>query len=126
MTNAQDSADIKVETPKIVTKLLLGAKIDVANFQIRFIDVINDSRCPKHVNCVRAGEAKIVYEVFENGEFLKKEVVEITPTTYLHEDYPILIASKGLSIEAFNLLPYPEYGNTINKDAYYLQIVIKN
>lgn len=124
--HAQDSIKTQVEAPKIVTKLMLGDDLIRDDIKIRFIDVENDSRCPKNVNCVRAGEAKVVCEVYKNDIFIKKVVFEITPTTYLSNDLPKLYASENITISAYNLMPYPEYRNNIEKGEYYLQIVIHN
>lgn len=121
---AQDSIKTQVVTPKIVTKLMLGEEFERQNISIRFIDVENDSRCPKNVNCVRAGEAKVVYEVFMDGTFVKRCIVEITPTTYLSNALPKLYGSEDFTITAYNLMPYPEYRSNIEKGDYYLQLFI--
>ena len=125
-TYAQDSTALKVETPKIITKLGLGAKMEVGDYDIRFVEVMNDSRCPKNVNCVRAGEAKVLFEVFKNGEFVKKELIEITPSSYSHDNSPILLLAEDTEIRVFNLKPYPIDGKPIKKEDYYLQIIVEN
>ena len=121
---SQDST--QVETPIIISKLAMGAQLEVDNIQIRFIDVINDSRCPKNVNCVRAGEAKVLVEIYQGNKFIEKKVVEITPTTYLINDLPLLHKTQNARIKAFNLLPYPEYGRVIKKEDYFFQLVVEN
>ena len=125
-TYAQDSTALKVETPKIITKLGLGAKMEVGDYDIRFVEVMNDSRCPKNVNCVRAGEAKVLFEVFKNDEFVKKQLIEITPSSYSHDNSPILLLTEDTEIRVFNLKPYPIYGKPIKKEDYYLQIIVEN
>ncbi|WP_250433771.1 hypothetical protein [Hanstruepera flava] len=122
--SAQDTINVHVESPKIVTKLLLGNKIQLGEFDIEFKDVSNDSRCPKYVNCVRAGEAKVKYQVAKNGETIKNEVATITPSTYLQNDYPVILECESLTVEIYNVLPYPEYTFKINKADYYLQLII--
>lgn len=126
LSYAQDSTGAQVETPKIVSKLFLGKQIVIGDFEIRFVEVMSDSRCPKNVNCVRAGEAKVIVEVFREGEFVEKQLVEITPTTYLYEDYPIMFSSNNLVLKAFNLMPYPINGVAIKNEDYYLQIIIED
>jgi len=126
LTYAQDSVDTRVETPKIVSKLYFGKQIQVREFEIRFVDVLNDSRCPKNVNCVRAGEAKIIVEVFKGDEFVEKHLIEITPSTYLYNPYPIVFSSDNSVLKAFNLMPYPIDGISIKKEDYYLQLVIED
>lgn len=126
IVNAQDSNDVHVETPKIVTKLILGAELKVEEATIRFVDVESDSRCPKNVNCVRAGEAKVAYEVYEKETLVKRDLIEITPTTYLGKTLPLLYSTNNSKIEVYNLMPYPESGIKIKKEDYYLQIEIEN
>jgi hypothetical protein len=123
---AQDSTLAQVETPKIVSKLFFGKQIQVGEFEIRFVEIVNDSRCPKNVNCVRAGEAKIIVEVFKGDEFVEKQLIEITPTTYLYDTYPIMFSSDELVLKAFNLKPYPIDGLTIKNEDYYLQVIIED
>lgn len=123
---AQDSTLTQVETPKIVSKLFFGKQIQVGEFEIRFVEIVNDSRCPKNVNCVRAGEAKIIVEVFKGDEFVEKQLIEITPTTYLYDTYPIMFSSDELVLKAFNLKPYPIDGVTIKNEDYYLQVIIED
>ncbi|WP_223032220.1 hypothetical protein [Hanstruepera marina] len=124
IAKAQDTTDVHVDSPKIVTKLLLDNIIEVGEFEIKFIDVVNDSRCPRYVNCVRAGEAKVQFHVSKNGETIKNEVVDITPSTYLQNDYPVILNYENIKVEIYNVLPYPEYSSKINKSDYYLQLII--
>ena len=124
--NAQDNIQSEVETPKIVTKLKLGDELVLNTIKIRFIDVENDSRCPKNVNCIRAGEAKLVFELYKKEMFIKKVVIEITPTTHLSDILPDLYFSDEIKISAYNLMPYPNVSSKIDKEDYFLQLVIKN
>lgn len=122
----QDSTEIQLETPKIVSKLFFGKQIEIGDFEIRFVEVMSDSRCPKNVNCVRAGEAKAIVEVHRDGEFVEKRIIEITPSTYSNNTYPIVFDSGKTTLKAFDLIPYPIYGVAIKKEDYYLQLVIDN
>ena len=123
---SQDTTNVKIETPKIVTKLLIGDQVKVADIEIRFVEVLEDSRCPKDVNCVWAGEAKFVIELYEDNKFLEKKILIITPTSYLHEKLPIVFSSKDSEISLFNLQPYPNFRTPIKKEDYYLQLIFEN
>jgi len=123
---SQDTTNVKIEAPKIAAKLLIGAQVKVADIEIRFIEVLEDSRCPKDVNCVWAGEAKVVIELYEDNKFLEKKTIIITPTSYLHEKLPIVFSSKDSQISLFNLQPYPNFRTPIKKEDYYLQLIIEN
>ena len=123
---SQDTTNVKLEAPKIVTKLLIGDQAKVADIEIRFVEVLEDSRCPKDVNCVWAGEAKVVIELYEDNKFLEKKTIIITPTSYLHEKLSIVFSSKDSQISLFNLQPYPNFRTPIKKGDYYLQLIIEN
>ncbi|WP_188373309.1 hypothetical protein [Winogradskyella haliclonae] len=45
--------------------------LDFDGIEIQFKKVIKDSRCPKSVMCVRAGEAEVLVSVFRNGTHIK-------------------------------------------------------
>lgn len=123
---SQDTTSIKLEAPKIVTKLLIGDQAKVADIEIRFVEVLEDSRCPKDVNCVWAGEAKVVIELYKYNKFLEKKILIITPTSYLQEKLPIVFSSKDSQTRLFNLQPYPNFRTPIKKEDYYLQLIIEN
>ncbi|WP_123912609.1 hypothetical protein [Hanstruepera neustonica] len=121
---AQDST--QVETPIIVTKLQFGKQLISKNISVEFKDVINDSRCPKNVNCVRAGEAKVLVAIYDGHEFIEEKVIQITPTTYLMNELPVLISDDRIIVKGFNLMPYPIFGEKIKKEDYTLQLVVED
>lgn len=104
--NAQNK---KVESPKIAIKVDLGKSIVLNDVTLKFIDVVEDSRCPKYTNCIWAGRAIVLVEVTEEGNTTEKKIYigetrNNEPTSkmlYLKEDY---------FIEVVNLNPYPEEG----------------
>ncbi len=50
----EDSA----ETPKIAVKVPKGETVVLKGVSIKFLEVLEDSRCPKDVNCIWAGRAQ--------------------------------------------------------------------
>jgi hypothetical protein len=86
--------------------------------KIRFLEIINDSRCPKGVNCAWEGEVTCLVEI-----------------TYFESLYRKVLTQPGLIEEpanadfkeyeiAFDVQPYPEAGRQIAKKDYRLQMVI--
>lgn len=63
-TFAQES---KIETPKIAVKVAMGETVKMKNVAIKFVDVLEDSRCPKFTDCIWAGRVKALVEVTANG-----------------------------------------------------------
>lgn len=124
---AQDSTNTtKVETPKIVKKLSIGKTMQVGTVAVKFLEIVEDSRCPKNVSCVWAGQIVFLVEIFENGKLLEQKQITLNPKIPFAERVGNLFASTELSISGFSVMPYPEYKNTINPEAYYLQVGITN
>ncbi|MDH7447422.1 hypothetical protein [Aquimarina sp. 2201CG14-23] len=120
---AQDST--KVETPTIITKLKAGNSLDFESKSIKFIQVVEDSRCPSDVTCVWAGQAKVLIGLYENNILLEeKEIVmgakAITPT-----NSKILFKSGTQSIYGYHLSPYPSSSQKIDPSDYYLELLVK-
>jgi len=125
LTSAQDSTNIKVEAPKIVSKLMYGKTINVENLEFKFVAVESDSRCPKGVQCVWAGEAVVLIDVFKNGKRLEQKRLVISPTSHLETSFGNLFSSKKLTVSGFNIMPYPELRSKINLKNYYITLDVR-
>ncbi len=122
---AQDSTIVKAETPKIVSKLAFGETLQFNDIEIEFVAVLSDSRCPKNVTCIRAGEAVVLVAIFKNGKKIEQKKLVFTPTSYLQNRIGNLFASKDLNISGFNISPYPVAGTETNPEDYYLQLEVR-
>lgn len=101
---AQDSAKVVVTPPVIAVKLMLGKKVVLSKTEISFEAVIEDSRCPKDVSCIWAGQATIKVRIKPQGS--PSEIREITFSPGLQG--PVLLAvTKNCRIMVDNLHPYP-------------------
>ena len=49
----------------------LQQKVSFNDYDVKFKKVITDSRCPKNVMCVRAGEAYVLVSIYKNSHFLR-------------------------------------------------------
>ena len=124
---AQDSTQIeKAETPRIISKLNYGETLKFNDIELRFVKVISDSRCPKNVTCVWAGEAVVLVDVYKKGKFFEQKKLSFSPTSYLKAELTGLFVSKKLRISGLNILPYPEYRSKIKTEDYYIQLVIED
>ena len=123
--SAQDSTKVKVDTPKIISKLMYGKTISVEDLEFKFIAIESDSRCPKGVQCIWAGEAVVLIDVFKNGKKLEQKRISFSPTAQLQNSLGNLFASETLNITGFNIAPYPEYKNKINPEDYYIQLDVR-
>lgn len=101
---AQDSAKVVVTPPVIAVKLMLGKKVVLSKTEITFEAVLEDSRCPKNVTCIWAGQATIRVRIKPVGS--PEELREITFSPGLQG--PVLLAvTKNCRIVVDNLHPYP-------------------
>ena len=91
--------------------------------EMAFLRVVQDSRCPKNVQCIRAGDAVVQFAAksAEGGmsTFLA-QLPEGAPTDSIPwatwSDYRLRL----LSLE-----PYPEGGVTVDSSAYVVRFVVK-
>ena len=117
--NAQTSPrnDTLIANP-IASVLKLNESLQINDFKIIFKEVLSDSRCPKSVMCVRAGEAKVLVSVFKDETFVEDKIIYIYPQVASLLD----IATNGFKIEIADLVPYPEAQKPINKSGYTLKL----
>lgn len=85
-------------------------KIENSDVKVKFLSVIEDSRCPEGVNCIWAGNAKIKIEVSCNNN---KEEFEINTN----------LGAKGATFDGYainltDLSPVPKEGVTTEKESY--------
>ena len=89
------------------------------NLKIEFVEVIGDSRCPRGVTCVWAGEVSCMMEI-----------------TYMESLHRLLLTQPGLTNEpstetfkkfqiTFHVEPYPEAGKDIPEIEYRLLLMVR-
>ena len=83
---------------------------------IKFLALIEDSRCPTNVNCIQAGNAKIKIKISKNGR--NSKIVELNTNT----DSPEIV--HGHKLRLTNLTPAPATNIRINPSAYTATVVL--
>lgn len=121
---SQDSTTVKAETPKIISKLMYGKTIAFEDLAFKFVAVESDSRCPKGVQCIWAGEAIVLIDVFKNGKKIEQKQLSFSPTAQLKNALGNLFSSEKLIISGINIGPYPEYRDKIKPEEYYIQVEV--
>ncbi len=93
------------------------ATVSGQDLQIKFIQETADSRCPKGVQCIWAGEVSCTVQVTKAGS-----TVEVVLTESGAGDH----ATKSLDgyEVAFHVTPYPEAGKTIKPGDYRLTMTV--
>jgi hypothetical protein len=83
------------------------------NFTLTFQSVVDDSRCPKGVECIWAGNASVVIKFSDGTDTLNT----MNMKGIVHGAYMMHMES---------LTPYPEYPNVISKGDYVVTLVATN
>lgn len=112
-TQAQNIASIKY-----------GSTLAINEVDLEFIKVIEDSRCPSNVNCVQAGKAVVLVNIFINGSFFEERQLEFYPSGFSDESLNTLFRADGLQIKGLNLMPYPIALTETSVEDYYLELGI--
>jgi len=107
------------------TTISLGETISIDNFQVKFVKVLEDSRCPKEVTCIWAGRAKVLVEIFEKGkESLQKELIFGQLKQGETKDLT-LFTTKEKKAVGITLKPYPSSENTVSEKEFQLLISVE-
>jgi hypothetical protein len=80
------------------------------NLRVRFLEMIEDSRCPRDVNCIQAGTARIRVRVSKNG----RSQVLVLETNGGRQ--PAVFA--GYELALYTLTPEPRSNIRINPNGY--------
>jgi len=99
--------DKPMGTPKIGIKVPLGSQVDLQDISIKFVEVLEDSRCPKYTTCMWEGRAKIAVEISEEGQETTTKELIFGKTLSGENNEFTLHNNEGYSIEAMALTPYP-------------------
>jgi hypothetical protein len=107
-----------------IANLAFGTTLAIEDVDIEFVKVLEDSRCPKNVNCVRAGKAIVLVNVYVNGNFIEERKLKFYPSGFSNESVNTLFKANGLRIGGLNLMPYPVASSKTHKEDYFLELAI--
>lgn len=103
-------------------KVPLGQYYFNEQTNIKFVKVLVDSRCPKNVNCVRAGEAKVLVAIYDNDTFVSNKELVIDASGIILKPNNVALTNELFSIYAVGLYPYPVSGLSIEQKDYVLEL----
>jgi hypothetical protein len=102
-------------------KLLFGKSITIdQDINITFKALSGDSRCPKEVMCVRAGEAIATIEIRKKGELLETTDLKFYPHGVV-ETLSKVLAKYKITVTNLKLLPYPTPEGARLKSFYHIE-----
>jgi hypothetical protein len=100
------------------TLAIKSATIVSENLSVKFLDVTEDSRCPKNVTCIQVGRVTCAVEVTKNGQTKTVSISQPGLT-----DETVSQSLDGYNAK-FTVEPYPEAGKQIAKSDYRLRMTV--
>ena len=91
-------------------------RLPKSKLSIRFLEMVEDSRCPTDANCVWAGNAKIKVRVSRNGRSHELTLDTNGP----HQ----AATAEGYSIKLVGLTPAPRSNIRINRNGYVATLAV--
>ena len=124
------SPDLKNQDLKIINtelntefelKINQTANIESENIKIKFLDILEDSRCPSDVQCVWQGQARVLVNVEKNGQDLGDFIlIDLADKEDLRiKDF------NGYTIKLLKVMPYPKINEKVETDTTIRLIVEK-
>lgn len=83
-------------------RLAVGEQVSVDGHTVRFVEVVEDSRCPRGAQCITAGVARVRVEVD------RQSVVLTVPGGQMADGDSSSAEVEGLTVGVTDLEPYPE------------------
>ncbi|MBO3115133.1 hypothetical protein J4050_00145 [Winogradskyella sp. DF17] len=121
---AQQNRIIK-DSLSLSKDLPINGSMFFENMTISFSRVIQDSRCPKTVMCVRAGEADIELILNKKPRISETITIRIDASGFVSERNNLIAETDNYKLYAFSLSPYPIDSEPIDQKDYILEVVIK-
>jgi DUF971 family protein len=86
-------------------------------------EVLSDSRCPVGVNCIWAGEIKLVVSLYQDKKFLKEETLTISGNSNQENTsrFAQHLQVGKRNVKSVNVLPRPKEGVKIKAKDYYMR-----
>ena len=106
-------SELKITTKKCIPKL---------GYYLRLQSVFDDSRCPKGVTCIWAGEVSATVEVYKDKKFVEEKTVTFNSKNK-EENFKWFATYFPKKIQSIGVAPYPKEGQIVNPKKQYINIV---
>ncbi|MCW5518238.1 hypothetical protein J1N09_00200 [Aureitalea sp. L0-47] len=98
----------KVDPPQIAIKIQLGETITLDGTQITFSEVLEDSRCPREVQCVWAGSARVKITIALDRENASSRELIFGAIRQGETSNNLVAETDDFHYEAIGISPYPQ------------------
>ena len=116
------SQEEPVESPKIAIKISLGESITLENHSIKFVEVLEDSRCPENTTCIWEGRARVLVEVSENDRVSFEKIIIFGKVNQGESDDKELFSFNDSKVIGMTLNPYPNSEEAVEGAPYVLLV----
>lgn len=110
--------------PLIITKMAIGKSMQLGDYTIKFVEVIEDSRCPSDVTCVWAGEAKVKVLIHKGEEIISEKTITIGANG-VDPIIAEILKTENNTLLGYNLSPYPKTSRKIPNSEYMLGLILR-
>jgi len=119
------SQEESIESPKIAIKISLGETIILKNHSIKFIEVLEDSRCPENTTCIWAGRARVLVEISEKEKESFQKTLIFGKVNQGESDDKELFSFNNSKVIGMTLNPYPNSEEAVKGNTYALLVYIE-
>jgi len=106
------------------TDIPFGESLIQDQLRLEFVEVIEDSRCPTNVICVRAGEAKVLVAIYRENKLIEKKVLIFEASGSIDLEKNLLVSNSEIRVIGMSLSPYPLTPKKIPDMNYILELKI--
>ncbi|MFQ3173811.1 MAG: putative TIM-barrel enzyme [Flavobacterium sp.] len=117
---AQRPKSQKIKYVKVIQKVCSNQR----GVQLVLKEVLSDSRCPVGVNCIWAGEIKVVVSVYQDKKFIKEETLTISGSETQENIawFAQHLPTDKRNVKSINVLPDSKEGVKIKAKDYYIKV----
>ena len=119
------SQEESIESPKIAIKISLGETIILKNHSIKFIEVLEDSRCPENTTCIWEGRARVLVEISEKEKESFQKTLIFGKVNQGESDDKELFSFNNSKVIGMTLNPYPNSEEAVKGNTYALLVYIE-
>ncbi|QRR01000.1 hypothetical protein [Dyadobacter sandarakinus] len=110
------------QTTSVPYRTRTAVAVPGADLKVDLKDV-SDSRCPKNVVCIQAGDAKLLFDVSEGSN--EAEVVVNFKGDAKTDSQTFVLGAQKYLLKVSSVLPYPETSQSPRLDDYKVQLAIE-
>lgn len=105
--------------------IALGETLSIDSYTIAFVEVLEDSRCPKNMTCVWQGRARVKLIIEPETGPEEEQIVILGKLQQEEETNTVLVSIPNHALELVALSPYPDANTEMDTKSYTLMIQLK-